>query len=380
MDNPFELKLYDKNFAFKGYIGNPVTLSVTPRFNDVGTATIEIDTGHRLVPDILAEGSRLVISKDGVFLLSGRIYQKTSEGPSIQATLKLFVRSDFQLLKQVLLWPNPAIAVGTQGPPSTKGYVTAGGSMEALAKDLLQQNMVTRLGLPVTVATNLNRGGTILAEDVFAFRFQTAYDKLFPLLEQKGLGMTFQQQGSTIVCDVFTPPTYGRTLTEESGALQSWAWTAQEPAATRIIATSKGAGTDEYLATLIGSSDGLEAAYNTIIETYDDIADADTLAKLNAAAAKKLDDMGSRSGFAVRLAETDLFRYGQNGLVVGALVTISVGGITRTDYLREVTMTYSRDDGVEVTPVVGEIQDSPDRSVAKFLARLMKSINELKGK
>jgi hypothetical protein len=41
-------------------------------------------------------------------------------------------------------------------------------------------------------------------------------------------------------------------------------------------------------------------------------------------------------------------------------------------------MTYSRDRGVEVTPVVGDIQDNPDRVIASFLARLKKSINNLK--
>jgi hypothetical protein len=41
-------------------------------------------------------------------------------------------------------------------------------------------------------------------------------------------------------------------------------------------------------------------------------------------------------------------------------------------------MTYSRDAGVEVTPVVGDIQDNPDRVIASFLARLKKSISDLK--
>ena len=161
--------------------------------------------------------------------------------------------------------------------------------------------------------------------------------------------------------------------------LQSWSWSSSEPTATRVIAGSRGAVADTYLITMAGGATGdLEPAYKTVIETYEDVSDADTIDKLNAAAAAKLEEKIPRSGFTVKLAETQTFRYGHDGLVVGARITISVGGVTRTDYLREVTMTYTRDGGVQVAPVVGDIQDSPDRKLGQFLARLQKSINQLK--
>ena len=85
-----------------------------------------------------------------------------------------------------------------------------------------------------------------------------------------------------------------------------------------------------------------------------------------------------KSGFAIHLSETEHFQYGKDGLVVGAEVTISIGSITRTDILREVTLSYTRDEGLETTPVVGVIQDSPDRIIANFLARLKKGVTDLK--
>lgn len=379
MENPFTLMVYDRDFAFQGYIGNPINLAVTPRFNETGTATVEMDLNHRLAPAILDDGSRLVVYKDGLFVLSGRIFQKNAEGPAVKGKLTFYVKSDFRMTHQVLGWPLPLSALADQG----NGTYNITGNAEGAIKTLVTQNMVTRLGLPVTVATDLGRGATIPAG--VDIRFHPLYEKAFPAIELAGLGVTFEQHDGTIVMDVFDPPVYPFTLTEESGILQWWSWSAVDAAATRVIAECSGEATDSKLYAQAISTD-LETAYNDAVEVHrlgsngggSEETDAERLVKLAADAQEGLDEAAPRAGFAVRLSETGTFRYGQNGLVVGALVTISVGGVTRTDYLREVTMTYSRDRGVEVTPIVGDIRDNPDRLIAGFLARLKKSINDLK--
>jgi hypothetical protein len=378
MENPFVLMVYNKDLQFQGYIGNPINLAVTPRFNETGTATVEMDLDHRLAPAILADGSRLVVYKDGVFVLSGKIHQKNAEGPVVKGTLKFFVKSDFRLVHNVLGWPVPGNAINTQ----TTAERTVTGNGETIAKTYIQENMVTRLGIPnVTVATSLGRG-TVVPEGVI-MRFHPLYEKLFPAIELSGLGLTFEQHDGAIVCDVFEPPVYPFTLTEESGVLQWWSWSLGDYTATRVVAG--GDGNDEERMFVEVIDEDLEEAHNDVHEVFrsgtsgdhDDTAE-EKLALLTADGQETLDESVPKSGFAVRLSETGTFRYGQDNLVVGALVTISVGGVTRTDYLREVTMTYSRDAGVEVTPVVGDIQDNPDRVIASFLARLKKSISDLK--
>jgi hypothetical protein len=379
MENPFVLMIYNKDFEFQGYLGNPINLAVTPRFNETGTATVEIDLDHRLAPAILAEGSRIVISKDGTFVLSGRIYQKNAEGPAVKGTLKFFVKSDFRTMHQVLGWPLPGSALADQG----NGAYDITGNAEAALKTIVQANMVSRLGLPITVAASAGRGATLPAG--IDIRFHPLYEKLFPAIEQAGLGVTFEQSGAGIVMDVFEPPVYPFVLSEESGVLQWWSWSASDATATRVISEGNGEATDSVLYAQATDAD-LETAYNDAIEVHrrgsngssSEDTDAERLVNLAADAAEALAENAPKAGFAVRLSETGTFRYGEDNLVVGALVTISVGGVTRTDYLREVTMTYSRDRGVEVTPVVGDIQDNPDRVIASFLARLKKSINDLK--
>jgi hypothetical protein len=369
--------VYNKDFEFQGYIGNPINLAVTPRFNETGTATVEMDLDHRLAPAILAEGSRLVVYKDGLFVLSGKIHQKSAEGPAVKGTLKFFVKSDFRVLHQVLGWPVPGAAISAQ----TAADQLVTGNAETVVKSLVTSNAVSRLGLPITVATDLGRGAVI--PDGVRVRFHPLYEKLYPAVELAGLGVTFEQHDGTIVMDAFTPPVYPFTLTEESGVLQWWSWTASDATATRVVAGGGGDAESRLFAQVVNT--GLESDYNDAIEVFrngssGDSGDSDAvkLAKLTSDAQETLDENVPKSGFAVRLSETGTFRYGENNLVVGALVTISVGGVTRTDYLREVTMTYSRDRGVEVTPVVGDIQDNPDRVIASFLARLKKSITDLK--
>ena len=388
MENPFELKIYDRDFNFKGYIGNPIELAVTPRFNETGTATVKIELDHRLAPYILDEGSRIVINKDGRFVMSGKIFQKNAEGPAVKGTLTFYVKSDFRAMHQVLGWPLPLSPLADQG----KDSYNITGNAETAIKTLVQGNMIVRLGLPITVAPNLGRGATLPAG--IDIRFHPLYEKAFPAIEQAGLGVTFEQHGAGIVMDVFTPPVYPDVLSEESGVLQWWSWSAADASATRVIAEGSAQSTKDAdgnslpvgkLYALAVDTD-LEASYNDATEVHRlgsngsnaDDPDSVRLTALQADAQEALAEGAPTAGFAVRLSETGTFKYGENNLVVGALVTISVGGVTRTDYLREVTMTYSRDRGVEVTPIVGDIRDNPDRIIAGFLARLKKSINNLK--
>lgn len=370
MLNPFTIKVYDRNLSFKGFVGDPVSLMVTPRYNQVGTATLEVDISHRLAAHLTADGARLVIFKDDEFIMSGKIIQKNGEGPSVRGILRLYLKSDFRLLNQILAWPVPGNALSGQ----SSEYYTATGTAEAIVKSVVTANMTNRLGMNVVCTTNLDRGAVVPGG--VTFRFHPLYERLYPAIETAGIGVTFEQHGSEIVCDAFVPPVFGPTLTEESGVLQWWAWTSTDPTATRVVAGGKGDGTARTFLQL--TDPAAEAAHEDIVEVFRDARDADNNTILTARAQETLDENKQKAGFAVKLSESETFQYGKNGLVVGATVTISVGGVLRTDILREVTLAYTRTDGVEVTPVIGEVHDSPDRTIASFLVRLKKSVSDLK--
>lgn len=370
-ENPFTVKVYDKALNFKAFIGDPVSLVVTPRFNQTGTGVIEVEADHKAAEHLLATGARLTIYLRGQFLMSAKIYRRKAEGPTIDSVLTLYFRDDFRLLHQILGYAVPSLAIDNQG---SSEYATYTGNAESIVKAVVTDNIVNRLGMNVTVATNQNRGATV--PDGVKFRFHPLYEQLFPAIEQAGIGVTFQQLNGTIVCDVYEPPVFARVLDEASGTIASWKWEDVDAEATHVVAGGQGEGTARMFRDIRDTA--LEADYNEVLESFRDARDAETDTVLISRAQEELGDKAAKSGFAIHLSETEHFQYGKDGLVVGAEVTISINGITRTDILREVTLSYSRDEGLESTPVVGDIQDSPERTIANFLARLKKGITDLK--
>jgi hypothetical protein len=158
--------------------------------------------------------------------------------------------------------------------------------------------------------------------------------------------------------------------------VQSWSWSNIDATATHVVAGGAGEGTARTFRDVKDTA--LQGAQNDIIELFQDARDADTAAVTLSRAQEGLDENAPKSGFSIQLSETEHFQYGKDGLVVGALVTVGIGLVTRTDILRECTLSYTRDEGLVTTPTVGDIQDSPDRTIANFLARLKKGITDLK--
>ena len=368
----FTVKVYDKILNFMAFVGDPISLQATPRWNQTSTAVMQVELDHRAVPHLLDDGARMVIFLRDQFLMSGKIHRREADGPSIDSVLTVYLKDDFRMLHQILGYPVPGSAITSQ---SASEYATYTGNAEAITKAVITANMVSRLGMNVTVAPNQNRGATV--PDGVKFRFHPLYEQLFPAIEQAGIGVTFQQQGSTIVCDVAAPAPFARTLEESSGVIASWSWEDSDPTATHVVAGGQGEGTARVFRDVRDTA--LEAAHRDVLEVFRDARDAEAdPAILVSRASEELSDRSARSGFAVHLSETKHFQYGKDGLVVGAMVTVSIGAVTRTDVLREVTITYSRDEGLETTPVVGDITDSPDRTIANFLAQLKKGITDLK--
>lgn len=367
---PFSIKIYDKNFNFKAFVGDPISLVITPRFNETGTGVLVIETDHHAVPFIMADGARFVIELRGAFLMSGKITRRDAEGPSVDGTLTVYFKDDFRLMHNILGYPVPGAALTAQ----TSEYRTYTGTAETILKTAVTENMVTRLGLPVSVATNQGRGATV--PDGVKLRFHPLYERMFPAIEKAGIGVTFRQSGSVIVCDAYVPPVFVPVLTEDSGVIQSWSWASIDPTATHVVAGGQGEGTARVFRDVRDAA--MQSAHNDVIEEFRDARDADTAAVTLSRAQEGLDEGVPRSGFSIQLSETEHFQYGRDGLVVGARVTVGIGLTTRTDILREVTLSYTRDEGLVTTPTVGDIQDSPDRTIANFLARLKKGITDLK--
>lgn len=368
--NPFTIEIYDKNFTFQCFIGDPDNVVATPRHNEKPTASITVSSDHHRLGALTADGARCVLRYYGEFLMSGPLNLRNGQGPGVDGTVSLFLNGDFRILENVLAWPVPGGLLSGQ----TSEYYVIGGNAESIVKDLVTKNAITRLGMPVICANNQNRGA-IVPGGIKA-RFQPLRDVLLPGVEVAGLGVTFAQSGSKIVCDVYVPITFPLVLSEAGGMITDWRWSDANPTATRVVAAGTGDGTARVFRGVADTA--LETQYGDIIEVFRDARDADTTTLLDARGKESLADGSAKFGFALNLAETDSFRYGGNGVHVGDRITVDLGFTTRTDILREATISWTADEGISVTPVVGDLQDNPDRTLGNFLRSLRKGISDLK--
>ena len=370
-DNPFTIEIYDKSFNLLCFIGDPESVTATPRHNQKSTAVFTVAANHRRLPLLAQDGARCVIRYYGEFLLSGVIQLRSGTGPSISGTVSISVDGDFRILDNVLGWVAPLGSITQQNAAE---YYVIGGNAESVVKDLVSNNVVSRLGFPVTIANNQNRGA-VIPGGVKA-RFQTLRDLLLPAVEIAGLGITFSQEGTRIVCDVYVPRTAPRVLSESGGMITDWRWSEATPSATRVVVGGQGDGTARVFRTLADTA--TEDQYGDIVEVFRDARDADNTTLLDARGQETLDEGSAKFGFSLILAETATFRYGGDGVHVGDRVTVDLGFATRTDILREATLTWTRNEGVSVIPLVGEIQDNPDRTLGNFLRNLRKGMTDLK--
>lgn len=365
--NPFLISVTDKAFGSLRTIGNPIQVTAVPRHNQQPTAAVVLPMTHSAVPLLMTPGARMEIQYLGQPLVGGIV--KTIQGDSLSgaSTLTVQVEDDYRLATRILAWPVPASALTAQ----TVEYRTITGPAETVMKTVIGEN-ATRLGLPVTVATDLGRGATITA----TFRFHPILDRIMPQFDAAGVGLTVVRTGSGFTVDCYVPRMYPTTLTEASRVVRTWSWTATSPAATRIVVGGKGDGVARVFRSIV--STGLESTWGDVNEMFTDATDLDTTAALDARGTQTLAAKGALAGLSVSLAESNTFRYNPSGagasVRVGDQISMQVGpGIVVTDVLREATLSYNVATGLSVTPTVGD-SPSTDEQLNRVLVAHAKAI------
>ena len=361
--NPFGIEIYNGLFEFQGYIGNPSSASATPRDLAQGTASVTVDGDHRMVAAMTAPDARVVLNFEGEFLMSGKVRSRRGGPTGMNSTTTIEIGDDNRLLYQILGWPVPTSPITNQ---SAAEYAKYTGPAETVIKAVAKAN-IQRLGLPVTVAPDQGRGDIVPGG--VAFRFHPLADKLFPVAEAAGVGITIRQQGDGFVLECYARRDYPHVLSERGGTITEWSWEDRDPTATRAIAGGKGEGTARTFARYVDTA--LETKYRDVFEVFKDATDVDTAADLQARAKQTTEEGAPTYGFSVTLSETGMFRYGSHGVQIGDRVTVEIGGVRRTDVLRECTLAFNRESGPTQTPVIGAIDQSPDRKLGKIIAGII---------
>lgn len=369
---PFVIEVFNKAFQREGWIGDPLAVTATPRHNAIGTASFTVASDHRRLPALAAPGARCRIKYLGEHLLSGRVGVLGGKGPGLSGEVELTVEDDFRLMYSVLGWPVPTAALTAQ----TVAYNTRTGPAETVAKAFVKANAIDRLGLPVLIAADQGRGANV----TISLRMHPLADRILPVIEPAGIGLTVRQEGTKLVVDAYEPVDYPRLLSEASGTVSDWKWSSSAPMATRVVAGLQG---EAQARTFYSKTDpARETEWGDKIEVFRDARDiADDPSLAGTRMQESLDEGAPTSGLSLTLSETRAFSYdptGTTGVRVGDRVRIEVGpDVVVEDLLREVTIGWTADEGLQVTPVVGERTDDPDRALARTVAALARGFRNL---
>ena len=369
MASDLSIEIHDKTLERVGWVNDPTSLTVTARHNNIGSAELLVPSDHRRLPLLLADGARLVIDYRGERLMSGYIRNPSGDLGGPDGTMTLPVQDDLWLLERTLGWPVPGAAINAQGVKQD----TRTGPAETVAKGFVSGILAHNTVDPIQVATDLGRGSVITASS----RMKQLSEVLLTLCDQAGIGLRAVQVGNKIVFDVYAPTVYSRKLSRASRTLLTASWSRGDATMTRAIAGGPNTGTSREFGLV--KNDALEAQYGYTIEALVDAQSAESSTARDLQGTQALAAAARTFGFKVTLSESDAFRYGgANGVHVGDRVTIREADQDYTDVLREAKLTFDRDGGLQVEPSIGEHNDDPDRTLARFLGSAVAAIRELR--
>jgi hypothetical protein len=261
---------------------------------------------------------------------------------------------------------------------------------------------------------NLKRGiDHVNAGGLPQVRMGTLDTYIVQMLTAGNLGLRFAQDLDEPIVDVDVyVPAQGPRLTVASGAVAAGSWSNTSPNATHATVGGPGdlaARMYDQVSTPRAGDTRTPFPSLDVIEVFKDAASgqidwpetlsdayrvekyaplradvaatsyADALATIAEAAADALSDGAPSSGVSVTLSESKHFQYGgELGVHVGDWVTIATGddrALEFTDQISECTLALTQDNGLVVTPVVGDKKLTPDQRFSRAIVRLARTLH-----
>jgi hypothetical protein len=303
----------------------------------------------------LADDSYIRVHRGDEVLMTGMFAKKGGTGPQGSASVEFW--GDFQWF-QALGWPKPAAAIGAQ----TDEYARYTGPTETVVKAACAA-LSTRLGLGWSIPATTGLGSTQRVE----FRFHPLVDKLVPILTADRLMWSIKDG----VVDVTEGALFDRTLTEESGLIESFEWEYNAPTATRTVVGGGGEGVARVFAEFTDSA--LEAQWGRKVEVFKDSRMADG-EPLDPDAAEVLAANAPRASVSIDLQEGKWFRYGAYHL--GDRIPIHVGSLETTEVVSRIVFEETAEDGEIVKPHIGTLETSTDARMRAAIGRLARGLRD----
>lgn len=377
---PFRVRVYDSAFTYLFPLGD-AEISITLRHLALGTGTLTIPLAHNRCDAMLTPGTRVTIDyligtdrtddASWVHAMSGWLtgVEIPADQSAAGKSVTFGIVDDYWVLLWMLGWPNPASGIGSQG---ASAYDTRTGAAETVIKGYVTAN-ASRLGIPLTCATNLSRGASVKGN----LRFDNLNDVLPPLAGLAGLGISVKQSGSGLVLDVYVPTDRtSRVLSEAAGTIQSWSLNSTYPTVTRAIVANSGQGTSRAFSEVIDGT-GLEALYGVILETFVDARDTADSTTLIQRGTDAVTAGAPQAGYSITVNETPVVRAMKN-LFPGDRVAVQITPtLALADVMSELTITWSSN-GLVVAPQVGTSTVSPNAVFAKAVSSVARGLRYLR--
>lgn len=371
-------EIWTKDFQREGFVTRPLSATGSIKFNGAGSISFVVDADHPLMNAMTAEGARARVlyryapTDPAEVLLSGPLSDVSGAGARRASLRTLRVADDWTILSEILGLPNPTGTMSQQGDDGA--YFTSTGPAETVVKELVSLN-AARQGVSVTVPTTTGLGSSVSV----AVRMHPLTDRLFPAVDQAGVGVRVRQIGAERVLEVWEPATRPLTLTEESGVVADGDFQITGPAVTRVIVGAGGEGEARVFREFIDTD--LEARFGVarcVFQDARDVAATDPALEtlLAARAAETLAEGAPKVALRVVLAETEEFRFGKS-YELGDRVTVRLGGgPDLSDLVREIQFDYSDGDGLKITPIVGDWSESTSAVLWRTVAVLSRSVRD----
>lgn len=358
--------VYDRAFQRQGALGAWQKLDLTLVRNGVSVCSVTAPAGHPKMVDLRESGARFVVLDDetGDQVFSGGVRAFSGSGPGDEQ-ITVTAQSDHRMLNTTLAWPSATAALDAQ--PAYRRVTNT--TLEATLKILVIEN-AARLGMPITVAPSLARGPVATTD----LRFEPILEKLQERLDASDLTVTMVQDGDGLVMDVRESRTIRRVLSVGSGALVSYQWDVAASEGSRAVVAGQGEGAARELRQVVIS--GREDARGFPEEIFVDARDVEDASQLPGRGTAALEETRQKSGLSLTLTETPAFRYGVH-YELGDTVTVQTAAGPITDRIRQIKITVDRDNGLTVTPQVGERSDDPDTKLIRFVKKFAGATSRL---
>ena len=362
--SPFLIEVWDGTvspFVRVGRVGSYVASEVVLRHNVVGSWKFTMTLSDGGVDLLSPVGRRITINYRGSQILSGPVYGIRRSRSGVEDQVEVYGYSDLVWLDRRLAFPAPLATFPADGvaftQPNFGDFI--GDNVETAAKYWVTRNCVTRQPVPgLTVAPDLGRG-PVLGD---APRFKTVLETCSKIAGLGGLGISMSQVGAGLVFDVYEPQLQPVRLSRSLGNLRDWEFVNEGPNATRVVIGGPGARlTREYTLGRVSTSETGWGITETFIESS-----ADTQPERYQEGIDHLMENVPTYSFSVVPQETESMRFGETYHLGDTVDTELLPSVTLTDIVREVTITDSVDDGVDVKPIVGNL-DAAKRTDAVYL-------------